>query len=734
MADLYFTGDDSNSEFYSSSPLTSIFSKVTGKVIALDTETNVVKNTYGRELKVVSYAWDEGKNIHVIEWDHLKDFEKIALGNFLKSKKCIIQNAKFDYTVLKTHDIELENMICTMLGEQILTSTNKQKTTGYGLQAIVMERFEYDLSKGEQLTFGEGGPYNDAQIEYAAIDVMYLEQVADQQLFEMRSIDKFNDQPHNKGLVKTWWWENEYVKVLGDMEIQGLNVDTEQLYKVSDELQIVHDNKLYVLNQYMVDNFKGHLLSQGKYFKVDTLTQNIWTSSKAKTAILGELFPDMNGTAKQALKVYLQEHDPDFPEGLTLTGKKWNESEYRADMSTKYAVLKMIIAINKGNKGEIESALNEFLLTNLRDLVDTLGYLHPAGSVIFNWNSAPQRLAFFQTINPDIESTGKDVIIDFIDDDPVVGMFIEYNDTVYKLNTYGRGFYDNNHDGDLRIRSNFKQILATGRVSSSKVNILAYPGDIEYRKAIVADPGTYLTGSDFDAEELAIIATLSGEESWLEFLREGKDLHSLNAKFMFGPEWVMASEMDCEFEKTQKKCSCPKHMEMRNQGKTLVFLSSYGGSAFALAFKMKISEARATELLENFYLGVPAIRQMMDDFGTFALDNGFIYEPVFGRIKFYDKWRLSVDRERGAIQRTANNFPIQSSGAAILKIFGVLFRRWLKQSGYREDIWLLLLIHDESLTQTKNHVPIDVRSKVEHYMKLSARLAGFNIGAEAVNG
>ena len=86
--------------------------------------------------------------------------------------------------------------------------------------------------------------------------------------------------------------------------------------------------------------------------------------------------------------------------------------------------------------------------------------------------------------------------------------------------------------------------------------------------------------------------------------------------------------------------------------------SIYGISYFKLAFNLKISEERAKFILTRFFEICPNIRKMMDRFGEYALGQGFIVEPVLGRLRFFDKWKLAVPAEHGSIQRAAFNTPI----------------------------------------------------------------------------
>jgi DNA polymerase-1 len=448
---------------------------------------------------------------------------------------------------------------------------------------------------------------------------------------------------------------------------------------------------------------------------------------------LKEIFPELDGTSKKVLKEFLRDHDPDFPEELTksLNGKKWNNHAYSTSFTNEYFLLKILAERNKENAEYVDDSLNKFILSQMRDKLLEWGYIYEANKLYFNWNSTKERLAVFKLINPDIEKTGKEYLVDFAHEHELITQFLEYNETVYLLQNFGEEFHEKYAGPDGKIRAHFRQILATGRISSSNANMLAYPNIKEYRQAVIPSQGFKFIGADYSSEELVIMGELSGEESWLEAFEKGQDLHSINSSFMYGSEWYMATEPGCAFESDKKKCECTEHKKMRKNGKTLVFLSAYGGSPMALAFKMKVSVDRAEELLNNFYARVPRLKAMMVRAGAFALNNGYIYEPVFGRVKFYEKWKLAVPAERGSIERTAGNFPVQSSGAAILKIFGVLFRRWIIHNNLSEMVRLLLLIHDEVAAEARTNVADKTARKVEYLMKFSAKIAGFDVNADA---
>jgi DNA polymerase I-like protein with 3'-5' exonuclease and polymerase domains len=242
-------------------------------------------------------------------------------------------------------------------------------------------------------------------------------------------------------------------------------------------------------------------------------------------------------------------------------------------------------------------------------------------------------------------------------------------------------------------------------------------------------------------QELVITTELSQEQSWLEYTRLGYDLHSKNAELIFGKAWVDATEPGCTYYLTDgnensmfKKCKCKGHQEMRDKSKAVSFGSIYGISFIKLAFNLKIHEEEAKFILKRFFEIVPGVAAMMSRFGNYAISKGHIVEPVFGRVRYFDQWKLAVPSEHGGIERAAFNTPIQSSGSAILKIAFVLMRRWINHNNLQKDVQLLLPYHDETIAQARPEYVALTKEKVAHYMQLAAKLAGFTIGASAKSG
>jgi len=710
--------------------------------VAFDTETNFVDSVLSRKLKVLSFCNPEETETWVIQWEFLMPVEKKSLLESLRKTLCVIHSVSFDYSVMKKHGVVLEKVYDTMLAEQILNNGYSSENSFYGLQAIMLKRFSIDVSKDAQLTFGDTHEYDDDQIEYAAIDVIKLNSLKEIQEDEMKYFDKLVGLNNHKGLRKTLWWENEFVKCVSDMEMQGVLFDKEKWYAIADSVQPIYDRELATLNAMVIEQFNEVLVANNWISTTDDFMVPIWSSSQKKKLILDKTFDfNIDKTSALELKKLLQDNDPDFPKDLKLSGKAWQSSAYPTTLNSIYAVLKLLILRNDPSA---EVALNRFLLSHHKDFCIEQGWLRPANTLSLNWASPIQRLKIFQAINPNIPGTAADVLADFEHENSIITHYLGWNQVEYQLKNFGKNFYDKHVEMDGKHRTRFQQILQTGRLSSVKPNLLNIPRKHEaYRAALIPDKGFDLVDADYDGQELVIVAYLSGEKSWLDYLDKGYDLHSKNAELIFGQEWLDATEDGCtyygakelvHYNRPYKKCKCKGHVEMRDNSKAVSFGSIYGISYFKLAFNLKISEEKAKFILARFFEVCPNIRTMMDKFGEYALGQGFIVEPVLGRLRFFDKWKLAVPAEHGSIQRASFNTPIQSSGSAILKIAFVLLRRWIIHNNHQDNIQLLLPYHDECIAQSRPAYTTLAKEKISHYMKLAASLAGFKINASAKSG
>lgn len=206
--------------------------------VALDTETTGnFDDLYDRKIVMLQI----GDQFSQIVIDCRKVSPLPLLKKLLESDvRIYAHNVKFDYTVVyMDYGLELENVFDTMLASQLVDYGLEKQKGNFSLESCVrrhVDQFAYSpqlslftppVSKDVRKEFASIGdhPFTPSQIYYGALDAAYtivlgkrLEKIAEEQ-----------------GYVQALEQENEYVKVLGDMEINGVFVDADLFLDASKE-------------------------------------------------------------------------------------------------------------------------------------------------------------------------------------------------------------------------------------------------------------------------------------------------------------------------------------------------------------------------------------------------------------------------------------------------------------------------------------------------------------------
>ncbi len=344
------------------------------------------------------------------------------------------------------------------------------------------------------------------------------------------------------------------------------------------------------------------------------------------------------------------------------------------------------------------------------------------------WSSDKDVLAVFRLVAPQMQSTGEEARV--MVDRPIIKAFDKYSELQKLVNSYGQEFLDEHVDPDGKVRTNFDQVLTTGRVSSWKPNMQQIPAkDLvgnRYRNAFIPDPGYLVVDSDYSSQELVLIASYSRDEVWMKALREGKDLHSVCAEVVFAEKWKEGKGDLCEYydehtdrdgkhwpANSQQKCKCKEHKKMRTDVKTINFGLAYGMTYFKLAATAKISKTDAKKLIDKYFASFPGIRHILDTFGRFGVDNGYIFtSPPFRRIRFYPQWEAIrdlddervKDKELAAIDRASKNQPIQGTAADMVKTSMCMMRWYIKENQLGDSIKIVAQVHDQNTTICKEEL------------------------------
>lgn len=178
----------------------------------------------------------------------------LLFKDILETKNLILQNSKFDFKFLKKAGIVIEHIYDTMLAECVIFCGYPK--FGYSLKDLHKRYLDIELSKEVRQSFSylKDRELSFSQIEYAAKDVMNLENIKNCQ---EKLIKKY-------GLEYCLNLENEVVKAFGDIEYNGMYLNTEQWSKNCEEdittLKKIKNTLNYIvitdpkLNLYFEDN------------------------------------------------------------------------------------------------------------------------------------------------------------------------------------------------------------------------------------------------------------------------------------------------------------------------------------------------------------------------------------------------------------------------------------------------------------------------------------------------
>jgi len=291
------------------------------------------------------------------------------------------------------------------------------------------------------------------------------------------------------------------------------------------------------------------------------------------------------------------------------------------------------------------------------------------------------------------------------------------------VNSFGEEYLKKFQDPDGRIRTQYNQIIETGRISSRSPNLQQIPKEIDFRAAFEAPQGRLIITADYAAQEARIIADRANDKSYIDFFLHGSgDVHSFVATKMFsaafGKEFIVTSTNE--------------NKAYRQKGKILNFSISFGASAFTIAQSLKIPQTEAQELLDSFFRGFPELKQMFDANKAFALSNGFIRtNDITNRIRHFRYWSdylklkaksyttreesSSLMKTQGNIERRAMNTPIQGTASDMTKTAIVLIRQRLLERGImpydRNAIAKLVsVVHDETSIECIEEVAEEIAS------------------------
>ncbi len=248
-----------------------------------------------------------------------------------------------------------------------------------------------------------------------------------------------------------------------------------------------------------------------------------------------------------------------------------------------------------------------------------------------------------------------------------------------------------------RVFPEFKQIGAvTGRMSSSNPNVQNVPRDM--RHLFMAEKGNVFVIADFSQIELRIAAEYVREGKMIKAFREGKDLHTYTASIIL--------------EKSEEEV----RKEDRQSAKAVNFGLIYGISAKGLAsyakasYGIDMSTDEAEMIRDKFFMHFSRFKEWHEEIKRILREEKEVKgETLLGR--YYVAYTFT----------DATNYPIQGTGADILKLAVLLFDMYITKEDLNANV--VNLIHDEIVVECKEEESKKVKEILEKAMKEAGKYA-----------
>ncbi len=155
------------------------------------------------------------------------------------------------------------------------------------------------------------------------------------------------------------------------------------------------------------------------------------------------------------------------------------------------------------------------------------------GVSLINIDSNAQLLKALNKSGFELESTDVKVLKKF-SGTPSIDELLAYRKAQKFISTYGETLIAKIHPVTGRLHTRFRQMVSTGRMSSSNPNLQNIPKKQIYRSCFTSKPGYVLITCDMSGAELRIMGNLSADKVFIECYATGSDLHTRTASEVFG--------------------------------------------------------------------------------------------------------------------------------------------------------------------------------------------------------
>lgn len=692
------------------------------KLVQFDTETMGL-DCHTKALLTVQLGNKE--NQVIFDWTTLKKEEKLQLKAYFESERVFIGwNLMFDLTFMYVQDIWPKHLWDGMLAEILIylgcppilspEVYDKIKTPGYApvyakdnpnllsyyelsysLKAAAKRRCGIDLDKSVRGEIINKGLTEDV-IEYAANDVVWLEDIKDAQEIELRKQD----------LMFALEFECEFIKSLAYFKYCGVHLDkVKWSEKIARDVARLHTAEK-ALNDWVVEWDIQRSPEPGYEFRyVDRWYNNSACQNEEEIKLVKEGY------------VRSPQHDKDS----FLAYKKRQRSPF-----------------TKQN-----------LQRGLFDGFNGFEEFDDRPQCTINWSSSKQVIQLFELLGINVKTFDKKtkrekksveekLLSPQKEQFPIIKLYLEYQGAAKVVSTYGDNWLKAVNEKTGRIHVDFHSIgTDTGRVSSGggvyKLNLQNLPHDAETRSCFTSEPGNVWISADYSGQESAITASVANDPKMIEILSSGGDLHSEVARSCW-PD--LLGNLTVDEIKHQYK-------GYRQNAKGVEFGIFYGGDANTLRTNKGFEIKEAERIYNSFMAAFPGIKKYQDYCRKEVMAKGYILmNPVtrhrahiFDHVdlartmdKFADPEFWSYYREmkkeapscetvqdvkkffkrKSESERQSINYRIQNRGACAFKLASIKFFNWIVQNNYQNIVKMCVPVHDEFNVECPEHMSEEV--------------------------
>jgi len=205
---------------------------------------------------------------------------------------------------------------------------------------------------------------------------------------------------------------------------------------------------------------------------------------------------------------------------------------------------------------------------------------------------------------------------------------------------------------------------------------------------------------DLSQIELRLMASACGDPTMIKAYFDETDLHTLTTSRIFNTPYDHFSKDHMKWLQEHSRDKEAKDLsQKRNIGKTVNFLTGYGGGAFGLqnvlaakSIYLKIEECEA--IIESFFASYPALQRLLMHYKHFILEK-HVAVSIFGRVRVFEEVQGDDQEAKAKALRAGCNHLIQSTASDMMLLALVAIEEMMKEADL-ESI-LTSTVHDSLL-------------------------------------